>query len=325
LDTNKELLDNLQISQLPDNVLLIHQIKTSSQFSCSDGLLILPKENRNKVAIAIDLNIEPEYIQAICNTYGPVSDFVNTHAHMDHAAHVYVWEQLGATIHAPNPEARYLTDLYQFYKGYGWDEKHDFSLIQQFAELNRFKACKNIKTFDPGDTLIFENIILETIPFSGHSKSHVGFLLPAEKILHLSCLGFDQPSPGIDGFGPWYGFKESSIDQYLKDIDHAESIYLEKADILTSAHAHIVREPDTDIFDYMRQKIHTRQQIIDQTLRTLSPQLEIEDRVSKLLEMDLFFPKHRIKGFLKDIYAFWESWIIMHHVEKSENKSRGSV
>lgn len=275
----------------------------------------MPKDSRNTKTIAIDLNIEPAYIQAVYDTYGPVSDLINTHAHMDHIAHVYVWEQLGATIHAPNPEAHYLTNLYQFYKGYGWDEKHDFSLVNQFAILNKFQECKTIKPFEPGERLTFENFILETIPFRGHSKAHVGFLLPAEKILHLSCLGFDQRGPGMDGFGPWYGFRESSIDQYLKDIDYAESLYREKAEILTSSHAHIVREPDTDIFDYMRNKIYTRQKLVDKALQNVSPQLEIEDKVSKLLEMDLFFPKHRIKGFLKDIYTFWESWIIRHHLE----------
>jgi glyoxylase-like metal-dependent hydrolase (beta-lactamase superfamily II) len=318
LKTSKKLLDNLQINQLSESILLIHQIKFSSQFSCSDGLLILPRENRNTKTIAIDLNIEPDYIHAVHEKYGPISDYVNTHAHMDHAAHVYVWEQLGATIHAPDPEAYYLTNLYQFYKGYGWDEKHDFSLVEQFAKLNKFQECKNIKSFDPGDALIFENFTLVTISFKGHSKSHVGFLFPDERILHLSCLGFDQRGPGMDGFGPWYGFRESSIVQYLKDIDHAESLYREKADILTSAHAHIVRDPDTDVFNYMRKKIHSRQKTVDQALQALSPQLGIEDKVSKLLEIDLFFPKHRIIGFLKDIYTFWESWIIRHHVERSE-------
>jgi glyoxylase-like metal-dependent hydrolase (beta-lactamase superfamily II) len=316
LNSNNELFDNLQINQLSDNILLIHQIKAAAQFSCSDGLLILPKENRNTKTIAIDLNIEPEYIRAVHDTYGPVSDYINTHAHMDHIAHVHIWEQLGVTIHAPNPEAEYLTDLRSFYKGYGWDEKHDYSLIQKFAELNRFRECKNIRSFEPGDTLKFENFYIETIPFSGHSKSHVGFLFPAEKILHLSCLGFDQPSPGMDGFGPWYGFKESSIEQYFIDITHAESIYRNKANILTSAHAHIVRDPDTDLFNYMRQKIQTRQQLVDHALQSLSPQPKIEDMVSKLLEMDLFFPKYKIEGFLKDIYSFWESWIIKHHIEE---------
>lgn len=314
MNTNKELFENLLIDQLPDNVLLIHQIKSVAQFSCSDGLLILPKKNRNTKTIVIDLNIEPVYIHAVHDKYGPVSDYVNTHAHMDHAAHVYVWEELGATIHAPNPEAHYLTDFHKFYTGYGWDEKHDFSLLQQFAELNKFRECKSVTPFNPGDTLTFENFTLETIPFKGHAKSHVGFLLPKEKILHLSCLGFDQRRPGMDGFGPWYGFKESSIDQYFKDIDHAELLFKEKADILTSSHAHIVQDPNTDIFNYMRQKIHDRQKIIDQKLEKLPPQLTIEDKVSKLLELDLFFPKYRIEGFLNDIYTFWESWIIRHHL-----------
>ncbi|MCJ7771962.1 MAG: MBL fold metallo-hydrolase [Desulfobacterales bacterium] len=278
----------------------------------------MPKANRNSETIAIDLNIEPEYILVVYDTYGPVSDYVNTHAHMDHAAHMYVWEQLGATLHAPHPEAHYLTDLYQFYKGYGWDENHDFSLVEQFAKLNKFQECKNIQSFQPGDTLTFENFYLETIPFTGHSKSHVGFLLPTERILHLSCLGFDQPSPGMEGFGPWYGFKESSIDQYLKDIDHAEFIFREKAQILTSAHAHVVRQSNTTIFDYMRQKISDRQQIIDHVLQTLDPRLELEDKVSKLLELDLFFPKNKIKGFLKDIYSLWESWIIRHHIQRND-------
>lgn len=317
MNTNKNPFNNLQINHLPDNILLVHQVKAAAQFSCSDGLLVLPKEDRNTQTIAIDLNIEPEYIHAVYDKYGPVSDYVNTHAHMDHIAHVHVWEELGAVIYAPDPEAKYLTDLQEFYKGYGWDEKHDFSLIRQFSELNQFHECNRVIPFSPGDTLQFENFTLETIPFKGHSKAHVGFLLPKEKTLHLSCLGFDQPSPGMDGFGPWYGFKESSIDQYLKDIDHAELVYKEKADFMTSAHAHVVQNPETDIFDYMRLKIYERQQIIDHELENLPPQSTIEDKLSNLLELDLFFPKQRIKGFLKDIYTFWESWIIRHHVKRS--------
>ena len=59
---------------------------------------------------------------------------------------------------------------------------------------------------------------------------------------------------------------------------------------------------------------------MDQALRSLPPQLVIEAKVSKLLEMDLFFPKHKIKGFLKNIYAFWESWIIKHHLEENNDE-----
>jgi len=36
--------------------------------------------------------------------------------------------------------------------------------------------------------------------------------------------------------------------------------------------------------------------------------------VEKLLKMDLFFPKKKLKGVVLDIYKFWESWIIRKHL-----------
>ncbi len=311
-------LDNLQISKVTEDVLLVHQIKIPSNFSCSDGLLILPKEGRNSKAIALDINIEPEHINAVVREFGPVSDYVNTHGHMDHIAHVHNWEQAGATIHAPSPESMCLTDIKHFFQSFDWRGVKDFSSIEQFAMLNKFKECENVVPFMPGDKLMFENCIIETISFSGHSQSHVGFFLPLEKILHVSCLGFDQPAPGVDGFGPWYGFKQCSIEQYIKDIDHAESIFLEKSNFLTSSHAHIVKNPDTGPFKYMRNKIIKNQQIVDQALKTLDPHLSIEEKVYELLKNDLFFPKSKMKGFLHELYALWESHTIKHHVERSE-------
>jgi glyoxylase-like metal-dependent hydrolase (beta-lactamase superfamily II) len=317
MNFGKTGIDNLEIHRITDHVLLVHQIKVPSLFSCCDGLIILPGEGRNSKTIVLDLNIEPKYIQAICLKYGPVSDYVNTHGHMDHIAHVHAWEKAGATIHAPQTEARYLEDLFQFYKGYGWDSMHDFSLIKRFASLNQYMPCKKIIHFRPGDQLQFDNFAVNTMGLSGHSVSHVGFFLPSEKLLHVSCIGFDMPAPGKDGFGPWYGFKQCSISTYLNDIDYAESIYLENADFLTSSHAYVAKNPDTSPFDYMRSKISRNQIKVDQALRTMAPHIEVEEKVKRLLEMDLFFPKYKIKGFLFDIYTFWESWMIKHHMRRS--------
>ena len=316
---NHKYFDNLQINKVTDDIILVHQINTPSYFSCSDGLLILPKEGRNSRAIALDINIEPEYIRTINKTFGPVSDYINTHGHMDHIAHVHAWEQLGTTIHAPESEAQCLAGLYQFYLGFDWQEMNDFSLIEQFAELNKYQKCEKVIPFEPGDKLKFEDLTLDTIPFAGHSKSHVGFFLPSEKILHVSCLGFDQPGPGVDGFGPWYGFKQCSISKYLNDIDYAESLFLEKANFLTSSHGYIVKKSDTTPFRYMRNKLHKNQWIVDQGLKTLDSHMNNEEKVSALLKRDLFFPKMKMKGFLLDIYYFWESWIIRHHIERNES------
>ncbi|KKN35374.1 hypothetical protein LCGC14_0784270 [marine sediment metagenome] len=312
-------IDNLEFREVTNNIFLVHQIKTRSLFSCCDGLLVLPKKDRNKTTIALDLNIEPKYIASINELYGPVSHYICSHCHFDHTSHVYTWEELGAIIHAPIPEAHYLLDLHKFYIGFGFDESLDYDIIESFGKLNGFQICKRVHPFEPGDSLRFEEFNLHTIPFQGHSKAHVGFLLNSEQILHISCMGFDKISPDMDGFGPWYGFKHCSISQYLEDITRAESIFLNDAKYLTSSHSYIVHKPNIHPFDYMRKKIYNNQRKVENALRSLNLHQTTEDKlVKQLLSIDLFFPKKKLKGFMLDIYRFWESWIIRKHIHQSE-------
>lgn len=311
-------IDNLEIKTVTNDILHVHQIKATGNFSTCDGLIILPKEGRNSKTIVLDANIEPKYIKILNQIYGPVSNYVCTHGHMDHTAHVYVWEQLGAKVHAPNPEASYLLDLHNFYEGFGFNEAMDYSDIEKFGKLNGYHKCNRVFSFEPGDSLKFEQVIVETISLSGYSKAHVGFLLPHEKILHISCLGFDQQKPEIDGFGPWYGFKECSIEQYLRDIDYVEKTFFKKAEFLTSSHSYIAKNPDKTPFSYMRIKIEQNQNKVDAALKSLDSQLNIEKKLEKMLELDIFFPKKKMEDFLLKIYTLWESWIIRKHLEKSK-------
>ncbi len=298
--------------------MLLHQINPPSVFSCCDGLLILPKEDRNQNTIVLDANIEPNLINEIDKYYGPISDYVCTHGHMDHITHVYAWEQRGAKIHAPNPESKCLINLKNFYESFGFKEAMEFSTIEEFGKLNKYNKCKSVSDFEAGVILKFEDFEVETIPLLGHSKSHVGLYLPKEKIMHISCMGFDQPEPGVEGFGPWYGFRECSIDRYLEDIDRVEIIFLEGAKYLTSSHSYIIKHPDKTPFEYMRRKIKENQKIIDVTVVNLKLGPDFEEKVKKLLKKDLFFPKKKMKGFLKKIYNHWEYWIIVQHLQKSK-------
>jgi hydroxyacylglutathione hydrolase len=311
-------LNNLDFRKVKDDILLVHQKKPPFYFSCCDGLIILPKLGRNTKTVILDLNIEPKLIIQINEYYGPISDYVCTHAHMDHIAHVHQWESLGANIYAPIPEFPYLLNLENFYKGFKFDEILDFSIIQKFAEANGYHSCNRVNPFKPGEKLEFDNLTIETISFSGHSKAHTGFYLPEAKVLHISCLGFDQPEIGIDGFGPWYGFRECSIEQYFKDIDYAEELFIKRAEYLTSSHSYIVKSPDTNPFDYMRGKIQDKQEIVESRMKSLNLSLQKEEMIEKLLELDIFFPKKKMKDFMLDIYSLWEYWIIRKHIERSQ-------
>lgn len=309
-------IDNIRIDEIADKVLLIHQIKASGPFTRCDGLLILPKEDRNSKTVVLDVNVEPKCIKSINEVYGPVSEYVCSHGHMDHITHVYMWERFGANIYGFIPEANYLLNLYNLFEGFGFNEAMDFSIIEKFAELNKYHECNNVIPIKPGSKLKFENFKIETIPFQGHSLANVGFYLPVERILHIGCLGFDLSKLNSGGFGPWYGFKQCSILQYLKDIDFAESLYLRKADFLTSSHGYVVKNPDRSPFDYMRKKIESNKLKIDQALKSLNPPLKSEEEtVKKLLKMDIFFPKRNMSGFMLEIYTFWEYWIIKNHIQ----------
>jgi glyoxylase-like metal-dependent hydrolase (beta-lactamase superfamily II) len=311
-------IDNLEIRQLTEDILLVHQKKPPFYFSCSDGIIILPKKRRNDSSIVLDLNVEPHLIDKLDEIYGPVTNYICSHGHMDHIAHVHQWETIGAKIHASFPEHANLLDLRNFYKGFGFFEEIDFSVIDKFAKKNGYKECQNVIPFKPGHTFKFENLIIETIPLLGHSKAHVGFLIPVERLFHISCLGFDKARPEIDGFGPWYGFKECSIKQYLIDIAQAELIFLERANFLTSSHSYIVKSPDKAPFIYMREKIANNQELVDNAIESHNLTNKSMDTIIHLLNLDLFFPKRKMEGYLLEIYNFWESRIIRKHVELSE-------
>ncbi|MHA1273367.1 MAG: MBL fold metallo-hydrolase [Promethearchaeota archaeon] len=311
------VINGLIIKEVNNNIYLIHQEKPPYRFSCCDGLLIAPKKGRNKESIALDINIEPKYIKFINDHFGPVSNYVCTHGHMDHIAHVHAWEKLGATIYAPSTESNHLLSLKYFYYNYEFHKVFPFDIIKKFGELNKYKRCRDVIPFKPGDILKFENLQIETLPFSGHSRDHVGFLIPEERLIHLSCLGFDKPSPEKDGFGPWYGFRQCSIEQYLLDISFAEEKYKNWADYLTSSHAYIVKKPDFSPFSYMRNKIEQNQARVDDALKKIEFK-ENRSIIKQLLDLDLFFPKKKLKGFIFKIYSFWEYWIIKHHLNRSK-------
>ncbi|MFX1344515.1 MAG: MBL fold metallo-hydrolase [Promethearchaeota archaeon] len=316
-------INNLEIKEVSADILLIHQKKQPFFFSCCDGLLILPKKGINNNTISLDLNIEQIYVNKLNDIYGPISDYVCSHAHLDHTCHVHAWEEIGAVIHAPHPEAKYLLNLNNFYKGFGFDEALDYKTVEKFAYLNGYQPCDQVNNFSPGDILRFDNYKIDTISFSGHSKAHVGFFLPDERLIHISCLGFDKPNPEIEGFGPWYGFRDASISQYEEDITKAEKIFIEKAKFLTSSHSYIVKNPDMHPFEYMNGKIKTNQDKVDNALTLLHLKEKSENEiVEELLTMDLFFPKKKLKGVVFEIYRFWESWIIRKHLKRNKNFKR---
>ncbi len=309
-------IENLRLTQLTDNTVFCHQIESSALFTCCDGLIILPEKKQNKKTIILDLNLEKRYIKEIHRAFGPVSDYVCSHTHLDHSAHVHVWEDLGAKIHVPFQEYEHLLDHKILLERFGFLEGVSLKTGEEFINYNGYEECKKVHPFQPGGTLNFDGLLVKTIHFPGHSFGHVGFFIPEKHLFHISCLGFDQPEPEVNRFGPWYGFKHNSITQYLKDINNAETIFQRDARVLTSSHSYVVKYPDRTPFIYMKRKIRENQEKVDKALGALKKSNMSEDlAIKELLKMDLFFPKHKMKSFLLEIYSLWEYWFIKNHIK----------
>ncbi|MHA1197484.1 MAG: hypothetical protein ACTSSM_15480 [Promethearchaeota archaeon] len=65
-------IKNLKISQVTPNIWLVHQIETPFYFSCCDGLIILPKKDRNKKTVVIDLNILITFVHTVTSIILPM-------------------------------------------------------------------------------------------------------------------------------------------------------------------------------------------------------------------------------------------------------------
>ncbi|MHA1767511.1 MAG: MBL fold metallo-hydrolase [Promethearchaeota archaeon] len=313
-------LENLSIEEIYPNIYFVHQIKASAYFTRCDGLLVMPRKEWNLNPVVIDLNIEPVHIHSIfnhfnLNRYSKI-DYICSHGHMDHIAHVHEWENLGAIIHSPTPHQDNLISIKAFWRSFGFIKGLNEDYASYLGDLNHYKSCKNRPLiFQPGLDLKFDCFQIQTIPLEGHSLGHVGLFFPNEKILHISCLGFDKQFPEDDQFGPWYGFEECSLELYEKDIDTAEKIFLNSADILTSSHSYVVRKKNKEPFNYMRKKIMKNRNKIEEAIKEYYKNGIKSDLVEYLLSLDLIYPKHKMDDPLSSIFRFWESWMIRNHLK----------
>jgi len=68
----------------------------------------------------------------------------------------------------------------------------------------------------------------------------------------------------------------------------------------------------------MREKIAKNQDLVDNAIKTNNLTNKSIDTINYLLNLDIFFPKKKMEGYLLEIYNFWESGIIRKHVKRSE-------
>ncbi len=332
-------LPSLEITHLRENVYHITQTASQGRFSSCDGLLCLPSNPNDSHVVILDLNLEPPFITEIFQSFNLAQytriDYFVSHAHMDHIANVWKWEELGAKIFLPSPfPSILLLDPLNFLTHFHFEDYVSLTTGYKLCETNGFHPCQQpAKSYSPGDPLPIDSFThsIMSIPLYGHSIGHTGFLFPDLAIIHISCLGYDlrhpynpdhTDDPNNSGFGPWYGFPDCSLSQYWTDISKIEEKFEELLQkdpdypILTSSHAHVIRGKATKAFDYMRQKIMVNHQNIRTKVQDLNfSDCQQEEKIMEnLLLEDIIFPKRKMHDWVRELYTFWEYWQIKLHL-----------
>ena len=270
------------------------------------GLFIETKEGN----VLIDGNFPEVPMRQFLNK-NKVDFYFVTHFHMDHTAHVhYIEEWTDAKILMPKQEAHIIEDLDNLIEFAGIAAAGLTDAWRDFGnKMLKFKPCKSVEPFTPGETFTFEDITLSTIHLPGHSPGHPGFVISNqsndEKILHVTDLG-------LDAFGPWYGFIEiCSLPAYFQSIDTVETLS-QDCKFLVSSHLDVITQNFASYIDHVRHKIIERDDLILNTLKKHRNPLTVEEMNS----LDLVFPISKFTPPQQLLYEFWGENFLKHNLNR---------
>jgi len=229
-----------------------------------------------------------------------------SHHHIDHTRFLpLIKEYSNAELIVPEGEENYLTDFNFFEKktaGQSYSSTEKWNLY--FKKLSNYKPVTNFKIQADGDKFKSGNVTLECIKAAGHSPSHTVFNFPSEKILFASDIG-------IGGFGPWYGWLDCNLTDYIESILMLKSLDI---DMLITSHDGFFVKDIKHEWDKCLRHFFKREQFVKESLNKGKTKDEI------IAQGIYFLNKSKVPDPMNYIITLWDSIMFDHHKNQLENK-----
>ena len=173
-----------------------------SLFIEGPGILIDPASDRKRL-----FNLEKKF---------PVNEVWLSHWHEDHIMHLDLFDHLPFRIH--EADAPPLSDLDLFIESYGEVDKEEKEywhkiLKEQFHFIPRTPS----HFLEDGEVFYFDQLTVEVIAAPGHTPGHLAMFFREPQILFLGDYDLTK-------FGPWYGDKNSSIEDTIRSVNKLREI-----------------------------------------------------------------------------------------------------
>lgn len=172
------------------------------------GILIDPASDRNRLK---QLRDDPG-----------VKQIWLSHWHEDHIMHLDLFEDL--PIFMGEPDARSISDVESFLDAYGMDNEEDREHWRLILKRDfNFRPRRTSGYLKEGEMHHLDGITVEVMETAGHTPGHLSFFFREPEVLFMGDYDLSK-------FGPWYGDRESSIEQSLASItrlrEHPARVWL---------------------------------------------------------------------------------------------------
>jgi len=261
-------------------------------------------------AILIDANYPFETIDELYKRLNNhARALIISHCHTDHMAHAFYHQELYDTaLLCPEQEKSHILSLDSLMQDVGFI---DMGLVETFKmmayQYMKFREAKNVDTFNPGETLHYFSVEIETIHIPGHSPGHTAFIIRSvlndhnRKILFVSDIGSH----------PYYGDLYCNLNDYYTSLDKLEKIYFSSDFILVPAHGTIYLEKDEEFFQRIRQRIQRNKERVLQTLSKSEPK-----SIREMVFQGILTPTNKMNPSIKDLYLLWDGGMVLQHIKE---------
>ncbi len=272
---------------------------------CFGPIRFIPGENRGKypfchslyidgAGILIDPASDRDRLKRLRDESG-VREVWLSHWHEDHFMHLDLFEEVPLLI--SEHDAPQLSDLELFLDGYGI-EKKDHRQVWRDIVINQFhfQPRKPARFLKGGQQVRLKGLTIDIIHTPGHTPGHLCFFFKEPGVLFLG--DYD-----LTAFGPWYGDRNSSIQETISSIKRLKEI---PATIWLTCHETGIFEKDPgDLWDQYLAVIDYREQRLLDFLNQPRTMADIVDAW-------IVYQRPREP---KEFYALTEEMIMQKHLD----------
>ncbi|MBI4963529.1 MAG: MBL fold metallo-hydrolase [Desulfomonile tiedjei] len=231
---------------------------------------------------------------------GPGVDAVwLSHWHEDHFKDLDLFEEKELWI--SEADAPPLASLDALFDAYGMTAEERQGSEPVILKVFRFRARKPSRVFNGQGVMDLGGVKVEVIPTPGHTPGHCALLFPEHEVLFLGDYDLSK-------FGPWYGDRDSDIDDTIASVNHLRTI---TAKVWITGHEHgVYREEPGELWDRYLHVINQR----DEKLLDL---LKEPRSISDVVDARIIYGRKREPA---SFFDFGERALMGKHLERFMRK-----